>query len=373
MRVFVTDADYKHALGAVRSLGSRGIEVVAGSSVRHAQSFFSRYCRERVVYPSPSNEEAFVSFLGDYLRRKRVDVLLPIGYDCSVLASRHRSELSEHARIPIASRDRMEVAADKRRSADFARGLGIPVPRVYDSPSEVRSFPVVTKDSWGQGTVRYVNSRSELQSIAGRTTLIEEYVPGDGYGFHALLRNGEPRAIFMHRRIREFPVTGGASTAAESVFDPRLKDLGLNLLTALGWNGVAMVEFKRDRRDGEFKFMEVNPKFWGSMELAIAAGVDFPYLATEMAMRGDVSPVSGYQVGVRYHWPVPDEVLHVAARPTSLPSFLRDSFDPSVRSNVSRGDLGPNLVQVGLTAPLLMSLVVRHRLRYPHGRPGVVP
>jgi predicted ATP-grasp superfamily ATP-dependent carboligase len=78
----------------------------------------------------------------------------------------------------------------------------------------------------------------------------------------------------MHRRIREYPITGGASTAAESFYDPALRDLRLTLLRALNWHGVAMVEFKKDQRDGTHKL--INAKFWGSLDLAIAAGVDFP-------------------------------------------------------------------------------------------------
>lgn len=67
----------------------------------------------------------------------------------------------------------------------------------------------------------------------------------------------------MHKRMREYPITGGSSTAAESMYDPELRDLGLTLLKALDWHGVAMVEFKKDSRDGKYKLMEINPKFWG--------------------------------------------------------------------------------------------------------------
>lgn len=87
----------------------------------------------------------------------------------------------------------------------------------------------------------------------------------------------------MHKRIRELYTMGGPSTCAISVYDPKLLDYGLKILGALNWHGIAMVEFKKDSKDGTFKLMEINPKFWGSLDLAIASGIDFPYLLYKMA------------------------------------------------------------------------------------------
>jgi len=373
MRVFVTDADYKHALGAVRSLGSRGIEVFAGSTGRRAQSFYSRYASGRVVHPPPSDEEAFVGFLRRYAREHGIDVVLPIGYESNVSMSKNLEQLGRTVNVPVAKWENLQIAADKARSLEFAHDLGIPIPTTFSSIEEVDQFPAVAKGALGSGRVRYLNSPADFESSVRPHDVLQEYIPGAGYGFYALFRQGEARAIFMHRRIREFPVTGGASTAAESIYDPHLRDLGLRLLEALHWHGVAMVEFKKDIRDGEYKLMEINPKFWGSLDLAIAAGVDFPYLAATMAFTGDVEPVFEYRAGIRYHWPLPDEVLHILARPASLPAVVRDSLDPSTRSNVWRKDLRPNLFQAGLTAAQVLVYSGTGRLLAPHGRPRTSP
>jgi len=73
----------------------------------------------------------------------------------------------------------------------------------------------------------------------------------------------------MHHRLREDPPTGGQSTAARAYFSEQLKEYGLRLLQALRWHGAAMVEFKLDSRSGQFVLMEINGKFWGSLELAL--------------------------------------------------------------------------------------------------------
>ena len=74
------------------------------------------------------------------------------------------------------------------------------------------------------------------------------------------------------------------------------------MLGPIGWHGVAMMEYKQDRRSGELVLMEVNGRFWGSLELAVDAGVDFPFLAFQLA-RG-IRPVAPpeYQPGVRNRW-----------------------------------------------------------------------
>jgi predicted ATP-grasp superfamily ATP-dependent carboligase len=217
----------------------------------------------------------------------------------------------------------------------------------------------------------YVNDADTLARIDTTYAVIQEYVPGDGYGFYALYRHGEIRARFMHRRIREYPATGGASTAAESIYDPEICEIGERLLNALHWHGVAMVELKKDVRDGQYTLMEINPKFWGSLDLAAASGVDFAWLSARMAIDGDIERVDDYRLGVRYHWLFPDEILHLASRPSSIGAVLRDTLDAKVHGNVEWRDPLPTLFQIGMTGVKLVSRTMSGGLRRPHGEPRI--
>ena len=149
---------------------------------------------------------------------------------------------------------------------------------------------------------------------------------GEALGVSLLFnKDAEPRALFVHKRLREYPLNGGPSTLRESVLRPEAAELGVRLLRALRWYGVAMVEFKVDPRDGVPKLMEVNPKLWGSLSLAIASGVDFPALLYRLATEGDVPPVPDYRVGVRCRFLLAD-TLHFLANPGRFrlqPSFFR--------------------------------------------------
>jgi predicted ATP-grasp superfamily ATP-dependent carboligase len=307
-----------------------------------------------------------------YLQKGNIDVLLPIGYEATVAIAGHRSEYDRLTKSVLASKESMEIAADKDKTLRFAESIGIPSPRFYADKDSVSLFPVVVKQAKFSGGLRYVNSAEELAKLDTSGSVMQEYIPGDGYGLFALFNKGEPRAVFMHRRIREYPITGGFSTAAESVSIPELREAGLRLLTALKWHGVAMVEFKKDKRDGKFKLIEVNPKFWGSLDLAIASGVDFPYLATKMAMDGDVDPVMSYKTGVRFEWPFPDDFLHLIAYPDSARQIISDIFDKKVIKNCQKDDLIPSSYQLVLTALKAARWIKSGMPRYPHGIPELI-
>jgi predicted ATP-grasp superfamily ATP-dependent carboligase len=209
----------------------------------------------------------------------------------------------------------------------LAEEVGIPVPKsvVVHDPSDLRTairrvgLPAVVKarvsrfPNGGQwrdgGGTQYAHTAAELEEAyrAARevspSPLVQEYVPGDGRGIFLLMNRGQPRAAFAHRRLREKPPSGGVSVLSESVaLDSQLLQHSERILEALKWHGVAMVEFRHDARDGVSKLLEINGRFWGSLQLAVDAGVDFPYLLYRLAIDGDIEPVFTYDVGVRLRW-----------------------------------------------------------------------
>ena len=366
--VLVLDAENRNALAAIRSLGRRGVTVVAGSKRRLARGFLSKYSAHSIVYPSPEEHEAgFVTFIQYAVDRFGIDVVLPIGDTSARTLSKHKDMLSRQVAIPVADWRAMRIASDKRETFSLAAEMGVPAPVTYASKRDVRNFPVVVKRSKGTGGVHYVNNVAELACMDASAAVIQEYIPGEGYGFFALFEHGTERAIFMHRRVREYPITGGPSTAAESVHIEDLLESGLALLRALQWHGVAMVEFKKDERDSQYKLMEINPKFWGSLDLSIAAGVDFPWLAVKMALGTLDESVETYRTGVRFHW-VFDDLMHLAARPSSFRDVLSD-FRNGVANDLCVDDLKPAAFDGVKTIALLLRRVTQGRLRYPHGVP----
>ena len=109
----------------------------------------------------------------------------------------------------------------------------------------------------------------------------------------------------MHQRIREFPVSGGASTAAKTIYHAQAFEYGKKLLDHLKWHGPAMVEFKYDPHTEKLALMEINPKFWGSTELGLAAGVNFGELLVRARRGESIAPdysADSYQ-RLSFYWP----------------------------------------------------------------------
>jgi predicted ATP-grasp superfamily ATP-dependent carboligase len=342
MGVFVTDGHWRKTLAVVRSLGRRGIRVTIGESTRIATSFFSKYCSKRVIYPSPFRDP------GGFLQHLRREVatgyraLLPMEEETLLLVARHRDLFERLVFLPIGQYEKIQFVRDKERLLKFAMEKGIPCPRTsfFTTPDELKKsrveFPAVIKPRISSGAfgVRYVVEAQNLLPAYLAVhqkyphPLVQERIPreGDSLGVSALFdENSKVKAAFVHRRLREFPISGGPSTLRESVSHPQVLELGLSLLKALDWIGVAMVEFKMDSRDNTPKLMEVNPRFWGSLQLAIFSGVDFPYLIYRMARGERFEPVLTYEVGRRCRWLLPGDLFHFLTNPNRFhlsPSFF---------------------------------------------------
>ena len=353
MSVLVTDASGNHALAVVRSLGRRGLRVVAAETSRLAQAGFSRFCAARAVYPSPARGVGeFQEGLRRILEAHRPEVLMPMTERTILAMASARREIESRTRLaPLPSEESLRVAFDKQATIGLAASLGIAVPRtvVLPNPSDfaaVRSrltYPAVIKPRCSEylaadggmakgGPPEYCFGPDDLEaaylSVHRRapSPLIQEFIPGEGYGLSALYDRGRPRALFAHRRLRMIQPTGSGSSLRESIPPPPdMAEAARTLLEALQWHGVAMVEFKRDARDGRPRLMEINGRFWNSLPLAIASGVDFPFLLYTLARDGACPPCFEYRIGVRGRW-LAGDVKHLAQVLRGRPAGWTDRY-----------------------------------------------
>jgi predicted ATP-grasp superfamily ATP-dependent carboligase len=365
-RVLVTDAGTRNSIPIIRSLGSRGIEVVASDESWFALGFFSRYCSRRLVYPSAQRyPERWLNWLTEELSRHSYDMVMPVSDDTIGIVSEHRDEVSKYTRVPVADYATWFMARDKAEVIKLAVMEDVPHPRTrfitdlaqVKTAAEEIGFPLVIKPRKSSGSrgIAYVERVQDLtesyRMVHSRYEfpMIQEFIPpgGGAYGVFLLFDGkSEPKAVFAHKRLREFPVRGGPSTLRESVHKPELVEMSIRLLKKLKWYGVAMVEYKEDPRDGQSKIMEINPRFWGSLPLAIAAGVDFPYLLYKMAVEGDVEAVLDYPQGIRCRWLLPGDILHFLTNPNRFklePSFFNFSKNNRRDDFISAKDPGPTI------------------------------
>ena len=357
--VFVTDAQMRSSVAVIRSLGKKGLNVEAGEETRFATGFFSKYCGHRVVYPSPQkNPEDFVDYMLEIVKDNCYDVVFPVT-DYTVLPMvKYKHEFSKHTIVPLPDHEILTNAVDKASTLKIAMENNIPCPKTYfmDSVDELEEimegieYPVVVKPGRGFGArdVFLCNSSCELLErcrLVHNTYgsfLIQEYIPNGGeLGVYTLFDfDSNPVALSVQRRIRSYPVSGGPSTLRETIRDERAVELAFRLLKAMKWFGVAMVEFRIDSRDCTPKLMEVNPRFWGSLQLSILSGVDFPYLLYKLVTEKDIEPDLNYELGVKCRWLLPGDILWFLSAPNksgNLKEFLRFNTNYDI---LSRNDIG---------------------------------
>ncbi|NUQ19395.1 MAG: hypothetical protein HOQ09_00355 [Gemmatimonadaceae bacterium] len=377
-RVLVTDGESRPALAVVRSLARAGFEPFVCAAMAPSLAGASRFTRAAAHVPDPLTAgPAFVDAVANLVRDWKIDVLQPVSEPAHIAILAAPDRFGDVC-IPSGGLDAFLALTDKTRVLAAATDLGFDVPRQLrvDDLAALRgvappSFPVAIKPARtisgaSLHKVAYARDPAQLErrvralSPHAFPVMVQERIAGYGCGVSLLRWGGELRATFLHRRIRENPPSGGASAVSESLpLDPALVERASALLAAFEWNGVAMVEFKVDAA-GRPWLMEVNPRFWGSLQLAVDCGVDFPSLLVRSALGAAPAPSREYAVGrrLRHWWGDVDRTIAVLrhsrsdlALPEDAPGRVRtliDFFTPHPRQRYevwSARDPRPFLVE----------------------------
>jgi len=395
-KILILDGNARSALAATRSLGRRGVPVVVADETKRTLSGSSKYCNESFTYPSPTADlRSFLSTVKAECSRRGIRVIFPMTEISMAAVLKFREEFQEF-QLPFVDFRKFDAMTDKWNLMRLAQRLNVTIPQTHyiaDARSLRQAcpdlkFPVVLKPYrsmiWTNGrctaaSVRYAESVRELERtvaqyeyFGGNPFLLQEYIPGQAHGIFALYNRGKLVASFAHRRLRENPPSGGVSVLCESVEkNPGAWRMAKTLLDHMAWHGVAMVEFKVSA-DGTPYLMEVNARFWGSLQLAIDAGVDFPWLLYQLATGRDVESVNGYVIGVKSRWLWGDfkrlcKVLAGSELPPGLrfPRSMRsifqffNLFDSHTRCEESRWhDLKPFFLQLAKSASHWLSKII---------------
>lgn len=310
-KILILDGHSKAAATAVLALPAGG-ELHVAAIEEDCLCFASRRITRKLVQPRSAAElRVWIQQLdGD----ENFDLIIP-STEASLLAMK-ANDLDPllRAKAVIPPEASLDIALDKQRTLELADQLGVQIPRGRTiapgaEPPACAAWPTVIKpihskvalhDETLSLSVRIcANAMQRDEALADllplSPVLEQDYFRGRGVGVEVLFEHGEPRWWFAHERIHELPITGGASSYRRSIDVPaNLRRATLDLLSRLRWHGVAMVEFKVTD-DGDYRLMEINPRLWGSLPLAIASGVNFPLALLRMATGQPVGPQPRYR------------------------------------------------------------------------------
>src|ERR1051326_8515448 len=314
MRILITDGNERVTLAAARSLVAAGHEVFVTAPMRWSLAGVSRGVRSHALQSDAlSDPRGYVAELRTLTRDEGIDTLLPTTDPSVEAVLEYRAMLPEQLHVPLPSLAAYRAASDKARMLELARDCGLagPETRVLEGPGARSAefsdlFPPVLKPPRSVVPVANAAACDAALAVLPREAypvLVQREVVGAGEGLFALRWNGRVVAMFAHRRLREKPPAGGVSVYRESIpLTPELVRAGVRMLDALDWQGVAMIECKRDAHTGKHVLMEVNARLWGSLQLAIDAGVDFPALLARCVQGEEVPLCHVYRTDVRSRW-----------------------------------------------------------------------
>lgn len=309
-RVLVLDGDSQASLSVLSSLGRRGVPLDVGAVDRHSLGAHSRYTDAELAYPDPATEPtAFVDVLAAALDDGDYFAVIPTRDDTTTVLSRNKPRIEATGTIAgVEDWERFSRVADKARTAELATDLSVPMPATWapDSLSAVEAiadevpYPALVKprskhvaDDAGRlythevADADYARSPAELLSTYERLAdaddgmqasppLVQQVVDGETVTTVGVADDGELLAPFQELRLRTTPASGGSSTLVQGIHDERMLTSARELVAELGWTGPLQVEFMRTPE--ECFLIEINGRYWGSLPLATAAGVDLPWL-----------------------------------------------------------------------------------------------
>ena len=379
--VVVIGADSPIGLTIIRELGEHGLDVVALGEYETSLGRYSRYAARYEVLDAPLAE-----FLPGLVAGHGVSAIFAVSDSHLIELAQLKGTLGD-CQVLCPDPEKLSIVLDKERTLDIAAGLGISVPPFWipqptDDFAELTQgliYPVAIKwknpeemhpllEAHGVAfeKVEYAASPEELLQILERYhpmgvwPMVQYRCPEYGLGQMLHMHDGKATIRFQHRRIREWPPTGGVSSFCGAIaldLHQEQMERSEKLLQAIGWEGPAMVEYRHDPQTGQYWLMEINGRFWGSLPLAYHCGVHFAWETFRtQVLAADVHPQGPYPLRkARYLIPDTKHLVRVVTGrewplreklSTSL-AFAAAFFAPSVRYYVgSFRDLGPLLADI---------------------------
>lgn len=298
-KVLVIGEDTRSFLSVIRSLGRSNYDVDVVCFDRHSPSLKSRYIKHAYFFNYQSHcQQQWLDDLVSLVTENKYDLIVPCD-ERSIFPLHSNKSLFPHScRLAIPNQDVITHLFDKNTTKALAVTLDIPVATgkilaikqigyeglvnefgsnfvikptlsfIESNLSVRQKVAVITNDVQYQEYVKYIGDDD--------TYLVEKYFTGTGEGLSVLSFEGKIQDAFAHTRVNE-PREGGGSSYRKAIdIDPSILEACAKLCSATQYTGVGMFEFKKNYANNSWILIEVNARFWGSLPLAIHAGIDFP-------------------------------------------------------------------------------------------------
>ncbi len=360
MTAIVTDVHYRMSTALIRDLADAGVNVIACEydCFSDPVGFYSRGVSRRQVISYDDAVQQLLMLCKDvYQSTGCKPALMPVGAKTLEAVSRSRDRFKEVCGIAVPDIEQLELFNDKAAVSRLAQKLSVPVPAQYELSDKI-IYPVVVKPVCGEkagltaaqryviasSTARLEQAYEKFYKLTGQKPIICEYLSGGGAGCSVVAVNGRVAAHICHRRIREYPVSGGPSSCCEKIESDQLLKYASAMIEHTGYTGVAMFEFKADAR-GEYRLLEINPRVWGTYPLTRVSGSNFSYIWFLASLGLPLCKFEGGKSVKMVYYPSDFAAMLgylKRAQPGKFFAGLCDLINPRVKNGLSeKGDRAP--------------------------------
>jgi len=282
-------------VGAIRTLGRLGVPVYATTEDQLTPAAVSRYCTGHFKWRTTGHEDPddLVQGLTDIGRRiGRPSVIVPVDDEAAVLIAEHADDLSGHFLFPPIPPGLPRQLASKHELFGLCREHDVPAPAsVFVSSAEemaafaaTATFPVVVKNAepWvrrrtpGVAGTTVFSSAADLIALTRATSesatlILQDYIPperAEDWIVHLYCdANSNCLVLFTGVKVRSWPPNTGATASGYAVPNLALAQLAERFCQAVGFQGVADLDWRFDRADGQYKLVDFNPRMGNQFRL----------------------------------------------------------------------------------------------------------
>ncbi len=242
--------------------------------IKEYSDFYIVGCLEKKVRFNRDNYDEIIvnSFLdvdmAEYL------YVLPMGADSSYRITDQYKELNYCNNIKFDINNL--IVFDKPKMLSITNSLGVPIPKTFYKIEEIDNFPIFYKEDFenGGGVRGVANVLNDIP--VKKSLLFQEYIATPStYGIGFLAKDGIILTHTTYKEVISYPVSGGSAVVIESYDDKRLLQYTSKIVQKLNYNGWGLAEYKYCDKRNDFVFMEINAKFWASIEFILINNSQF--------------------------------------------------------------------------------------------------
>lgn len=294
--ILIPDGEHK-ALRSILNCLSKApkVKIIVLSNKNSIYLRFSLIIFRFIYFPPALDIKRRIKLIEEVAKVNKVDVILPISEDTIQLFLENKLHFQDFDKLcPLPGLSDFLIARNKDLFSEHLTAYNIPIPKTIILESNPQnqsniddlSFPILAKPTNNSGGGLGIKKLSNINDLKlffknrdqTEKFILQEFISGYDLGVNVLCFEGKILSYTIQKGFlwgkKQFTSQIGLTFENNN----RLLNIIENLTQSLNWTGVANIDVRFDEVENQFKILEMNPRYWDTIEGSLIAGVNFPYL-----------------------------------------------------------------------------------------------